>query len=117
MSTTTSTDSNAVIHPTAETFDAQVGGSEVPVLVDFWAPWCPPCVALKPVVQQLAGEVSGKAKVAFVNVDENPELAERFGVQSIPALFIVSKGRVVDAMVGFTPKDTLKARLAAHGGA
>lgn len=103
-----------IIHPTAANFDAEVGGSDVPVLVDFWAPWCPPCLALKPIVQKLAGELEGKARIALVNVDEEPALAERFGVQSIPALLVVSKGAVVDAFTGFTPREGLLRRLAPH---
>ncbi len=100
-----------ILHPSAESFDAEVGGSNLPVLVDFWAPWCPPCVALKPVVHQLAGELAGKAKVAMVNVDEHPALAERFGVQSIPALMVVVNGAVADAFAGYTPKEALLSHL------
>lgn len=106
-----------ILHPTASTFDNEVGGSSLPVLVDFWAPWCPPCIALKPIVQQLAGELDGKAKIAFINVDEEPELAGRFGIQSIPALMVVSKGEIVDSFLGYTPKDALLARLNPHLGA
>ncbi len=103
-----------VLHPTSATFDEQVGKSSLPVLVDFWAPWCPPCVALKPVVQQLAGEVAGKARIAFVNVTDEPELAERFGVTSIPALMVVAQGAVVDSFVGYTPKEALLDHLRPH---
>ncbi|MCG3124020.1 MAG: hypothetical protein GIKADHBN_02460 [Phycisphaerales bacterium] len=108
------TSSPNIIHPTADTFDREVGGSAEPVLVDFWAPWCPPCLALKPIVQKLATELVGKAKIAFVNVDEQPELAQRFGIQSIPALFIVHHGAVVDSFLGYLPREALLAKLQPH---
>lgn len=103
-----------IVHATASNFESEVGGSNVPVLVDFWAPWCPPCVALKPVVTELAGELGTKAKVAFVNVDEQPELAERFGIQSIPALFVVVNGAIVDSFGGYMPKAALLGKLNPH---
>lgn len=99
------------INPTASTFDREVGQSTLPVLVDFWAPWCPPCRALKPEMEKLAGEVAGKAKIAFINVDEEPQLAAHFGVQGIPALMIVKDGEVVDSWTGYAPKDVVKQRL------
>jgi len=100
-----------ILHPTMASFKAEVLDATEPVLLDFWAPWCPPCRALKPTIEQLAREVEGKAKVAFINVDEQPELAEQFRVESIPALFIVKGGKVVDSLVGMAPKPTLLARL------
>jgi thioredoxin 1 len=100
-----------VLHPTPATFENEVMKASKPVLVDFWAPWCPPCRALKPVVEQLAGEMQQDALFAFINVDEHPALAEQFGVQSIPALMIVSGGDVVDAWTGFAPKAAIKGRL------
>jgi thioredoxin 1 len=106
-----STNATNVLHPTASTFKAEVLDSAQPVLVDFWAPWCPPCRALKPSVEQLATEMQGVAKFAFVNVDDQPDLAAQFRVESIPALFIIKGGKVVDSIVGMAPKATLKARL------
>lgn len=103
--------SASILHPTPETFDRDVFSSDLPVLVDFWAPWCPPCRMLKPVVEKLAGEMTGKARVALVNVDDHPELAQRFGVSGIPALMIVKGGEVVDAFTGFTPEAALRERL------
>jgi thioredoxin 1 len=100
-----------VIHPTPATFDKEVMQASRPVLVDFWAPWCPPCRALKLVVEQLATEMPDDALFAFINVDEHPALAEQFGVSSIPALMIVQGGDVVDAWTGFAPKAAIKGRL------
>ncbi len=100
-----------ILHPTPETFGVTVLESDKPILVDFWAPWCPPCRALKPIVEGLASEMAETAGFAFINVDEHPSLAAQFRVESIPALFIVKGGKVVDAFVGVTSKATLKARL------
>ena len=102
-----------ILHPTTQTFHAEVFKAQQPVLVDFWAPWCPPCRALKPVVEQLAEEMQGEALFAFINVDEHPALAEEFGISSIPALMIVNKGDVVDAWTGYEAKPALKARMMA----
>ncbi len=103
--------SAALLHPTAETFAQEVLQSEQPVFVDFWAPWCPPCLALKPEVERLAADLQGRAKVAFVNVDDEPALASRFQVNSIPALMIVKDGRRVDAWTGYTPRAAMLARI------
>jgi thioredoxin 1 len=100
-----------ILHPTTASFDSDVGSSSVPVLVDFWAPWCPPCRALKPELQKLAAEVGDHAKFAFVNVDEEPQLASEFGVSGIPALMIVKDGQVVDSWTGYAPKAAVLARL------
>lgn len=102
-----------ILHPTAATFQADVLDSTQPVLVDFWAPWCPPCRALKPMIHELATELTDVARFAFINVDEQPDLAAHFRVESIPALFIVKDAKVVDAFVGLQPKAALKARLLA----
>ncbi len=110
MNTTDST----ILTPTPETFEQDVLNSSVPVLVDFWAEWCPPCKMLKPELQRLAPELAGKARIAMVNVDEHPSLAAAFRVSSIPALAIVSGGRVVDAWAGFVPKAVILQRLQSH---
>ncbi len=102
------------LHPTAETFSQEVLQSEQPVLVDFWAPWCPPCLALKPELERLASELGGRAKVAFVNVDEEPELANMFHVSSIPMLMIVKRGQRVDGWTGFAPRSIMLARIERH---
>ncbi len=96
---------------TAENFDEEVMNSDVPVLVDFYADWCGPCRMMGPVVEALAGEYDGKAKVGKVNIDQQPDLAERFGVMSIPSFVIINNGRVVDRVMGAMPKEALEARL------
>ncbi len=101
-----------VMDATDQNFDALVSESSVPLVVDFWAPWCPPCQMLKPVLKDLAHELAGRAGVVFVNVDEQPGLAARFGVRSIPAVMIVKGGEIVDSWVGYSPRETILARLA-----
>jgi thioredoxin 1 len=96
--------SGNVLHPSLDTFEAEVMSSELPTLVDFWAPWCPPCLMLKPELERLAPKLVGRANVAFVNVDEHPGLAEAFRVSGIPALFVLKGGRVVDAWTGGTSR-------------
>jgi len=105
---------SAAIHPTAASFDDEVLGSGVPVLVDFWATWCPPCQLLKPEVERLAAELHGRARVALVNVDQEPELAARFGVSSIPFLMIIKDGQRVDTWTGYSPRGTILARIEPH---
>ncbi len=94
-------------------FETEVLQSSVPVLVDFWAQWCPPCRMLSPVVDEIATEKAGTAKVAKVNVDDNPELTRRFKVQSIPLLLFFKDGEVKDQLLGATNKKTLLNKLEA----
>lgn len=96
---------------TAE-FKDKVLGSEVPVLVDFWAEWCGPCKAIGPAIEQLAGEVDGKAKVYKVDVDSDPDLASEYGVMSIPAVFVFKGGKVVDQQIGMASKEKYADMLA-----
>lgn len=88
-------------------FKAEVLESSVPVLVDFWAPWCGPCKMMGPTVEELAAEVDGKAKVGKVNVDENANLAQQYGIMSIPCFISFKNGQVVAQQVGATSKDAL----------
>jgi thioredoxin 1 len=99
----------------ADAFKADVlDVKDVPVLVDFWAPWCGPCQAQGPILDELAGEVEGKAKIMKVNVDENTELASQYSVMSIPALKVFKNGEVVEEMVGVHQKDQLVEVIEKH---
>lgn len=101
----------AVMHFTASDFDREVLRSDIPVFVDFWATWCGPCRMVAPFVDQLADEYAGRAKVGKVNVDEEPDLAQRYGVMSIPTLMVVKKGQVVAKQSGALPKARMAAML------
>lgn len=92
-------------------FDAEVVKSEIPVLVDFWAPWCGPCRMVAPIVDSLATKYAGRVKVGKVNVDDAGDLAGKFGIRSIPTLMIFKGGQQVDVVVGAVPEADLAARL------
>lgn len=97
-------------------FSVDVEQSPLPVLLDFWAPWCPPCRMLTPVIEQLATEMSGLVRVAKLNIDENPLITSRFHVQSIPTLLVLKGGKEVERMVGALPKAEIARRLSAFTG-
>jgi thioredoxin 1 len=92
---------------TDASFKQDVLESDVPVLVDFWAPWCGPCRMVAPVVEEIAEQYAGKVKVVKLNTDENPQVANQYGIRSIPTLMIFKEGQRVDMVVGAVPKSTL----------
>ena len=94
-------------HVNNNNFNDHVLNSDQPVLVDFWAEWCGPCKALGPVLDELANEVSGKAKIVKLNVDESRELAAKYGVRGIPTMIFFKNGQVVSTLVGNQPKDVI----------
>lgn len=99
---------------TDDSFEEDVLQSDKPVLVDFWAEWCGPCRMVGPIVEEIAGEYQGKAKIGKLNVDENPEISMKYGIRSIPSLLIFKNGEVVDQIVGAVPKTQLKKQLEAQ---
>ncbi|MDH5475297.1 MAG: thioredoxin [Cyclobacteriaceae bacterium] len=92
----------------------EIMGSEQPILVDFWAEWCGPCKMIGPVVEELANDYEGKAVIGKVNVDENPTVAAKFGIRSIPTLLVFKGGEIVDKQVGAVPKGVLAQKLDAQ---
>ncbi|MBW4551384.1 MAG: thioredoxin [Aphanocapsa sp. GSE-SYN-MK-11-07L] len=102
---------SSALQVTDTTFKEEVLDSEVPVLVDFWAPWCGPCRMVAPVVDEISEQYVGQIKVVKVNTDENPSVASQYGIRSIPTLMIFKGGQRVDMVVGAVPKTTLATTL------
>jgi thioredoxin 1 len=105
---------SAVQHVTDATFQQDVLEAAGPVLVDFWAPWCGPCLAVAPVLEKVAQEYDGRVSVVKLNVDENPQTAERYGIRSIPTVALFSGGEVVDGVLGAAPPPFFHQMLDKH---
>ncbi|MDR7898751.1 MULTISPECIES: thioredoxin [unclassified Thermosynechococcus] len=103
---------SSALSVTDATFEEEVLNSDIPVLVDFWAPWCGPCRMVAPVVDEIANEYQGRVKVVKVNTDENSKVATDYGIRSIPTLMIFKGGQKVDILVGAVPKTKIEATLA-----
>ena len=97
-------------------WDAEVLGADKPVLVDFWAEWCPPCKAMDPILDQLTVELADKVKIVKLDVDSNPGTTVRYNVRAMPTLIVFKNGEPVDRIVGYQPKPALKSRLQKHLG-
>jgi thioredoxin 1 len=99
---------------TESTFSTEVLGSEKPVLVDFWAPWCGPCKMLSPVVEKVAGQFGGQVSFVKLNTDENPALAGQYHISGIPCLILFKGGEAVDRIIGFVPEAQIRSMLDKH---
>lgn len=97
-------------------FEAEVLKSQIPVLVDFWAPWCGPCRAVAPVIEEIAKDFDGKLKVLKLNTDENPKTAQSYRISGIPSLMVFKNGQPVEQVVGAVPKPTISAAVEKHIG-
>ena len=97
-----------------DNFDEEIKSIRGPILVDFWASWCAPCKTIAPWLDQLAEEFAGRAHVAKVDVDENGDLVNRFGIMSVPTLVVFKDGKIVDQTIGAAPKDRIRALIAKH---
>ena len=92
-------------------FEAEVINSELPVLIDFWAPWCGPCNMVSPIVEELADDYAGKLKVCKINVDEAPGVSRQYSIRAIPTLMVFKAGEIVDQQVGVVPKEVLVTKI------
>jgi thioredoxin 1 len=108
--------SDKIANLTTDTFNAAVTSATTPVLVDFWAPWCGPCKAIAPILEELAVELDGKLTIAKVNIDDHDSIATEYGVRAIPTMILFKGGKVAETLVGMMPKAALKAKVAAHVG-
>lgn len=96
---------------TDDNFESEVLSSDIPVVVDLWAPWCAPCIKLTPIMEELSAEYGNAVKFGKLNIDNNPQTASKYGVMSIPTIFFVKNGEIADTQVGLLPKDMLKSKI------
>lgn len=108
--------SEKITNLTSETFNSAVASSATPLLVDFWAPWCGPCKAITPILEELAVELAGKLTIGKVNIDENDGIAAQLGIRAIPTMILFKGGKPAETLVGMMPKAALAAKLAPHLG-
>jgi thioredoxin 1 len=106
--------SENIITLNEDNFDEHVKRADGPILVDFWAAWCAPCKIVAPSLETLAAEMAGRAEVAKVDVDSNGDLANRFGIRSIPTLMVFKNGKVVDQLIGAAPKEQIQRMVEKH---
>ncbi|MEE2702037.1 MAG: thioredoxin [Thermodesulfobacteriota bacterium] len=99
---------STVVETTDDDFQKEVLDSDIPVLVDFWAPWCGPCKMLAPTLEEISRENNGKIKIVKINIDENQEMAGKFGIRSIPTMMIFNKGELKNQIVGSLPKEQIE---------
>ena len=106
--------SEKIANLTTDNFKATVATATTPLLVDFWAPWCGPCKAIAPILEELATEMTGQVQIAKVNIDDNDSIAADYGIRAIPTMLLFKNGQVAEQLVGMMPKAAIKAKITAH---
>ena len=106
--------SDKIANLTTDNFKATVAAATTPLLVDFWAPWCGPCKAIAPILEELATEMTGQVQIAKVNIDDNDSIAADYGIRAIPTMLLFKNGLVAEQLVGMMPKAAIKAKITAH---